>query len=473
MKKQAFNPYLPEWEYIPDGEPYVFDGRVYIFGSHDRFGADEFCLNNYIGWSAPTDDLANWECHGYIYDITEDPLNEDGKWCGFAPDVAKGPDGRYYLFYGLNNDLAISVAVCDTPAGRYHFYGHVKLQDGRVYGTEFGDVFCFDPGVLVDDDGKVHLYIGFSPTAEMLDCNPSFISRISDGAYHVELDSDMLTIKSEPTRVVPGPVHTAGTGYEGHGFFEASSIRKIGDTYYFIYSSENYNELCYATGNAPEGPFTYGGTLVSGVDLGYNGNTVPLNYSSNNHGSIECINGKWYVFYHRHTNKTMFSRQACAEPLTVLPDGKILQSEVTSCGLNGGALIGCGEYKARIACNLTLREEQWFSDNHPYFTQSGEDREGDGDQYITNMKDGAWAGFKYFEFDGTTASLSMTVRSKANGKFIVTTKRGGDAVCEIEVSPTADRAEFSAPCTITEGIKPLYFTYEGEGEVDFFSFKLS
>ena len=57
MKKQGFNPYLPSWEYIPDGEPHVFGDRVYIFGSHDRFGGYNYCLNDYVCWSAPVDDL--------------------------------------------------------------------------------------------------------------------------------------------------------------------------------------------------------------------------------------------------------------------------------------------------------------------------------------------------------------------------------------------------------------------------------
>ena len=60
MKKQAFNPYLPSYEYVPDGEPYVFGERVYVFGSHDRFNGTEYCQNDYVCWSAPVDDLGNW-----------------------------------------------------------------------------------------------------------------------------------------------------------------------------------------------------------------------------------------------------------------------------------------------------------------------------------------------------------------------------------------------------------------------------
>ena len=60
MKQQVFNPYLPSYEYIPDGEPHVFDGRVYVYGSHDRFDGSGFCMNDYVTWSAPVDDLSDW-----------------------------------------------------------------------------------------------------------------------------------------------------------------------------------------------------------------------------------------------------------------------------------------------------------------------------------------------------------------------------------------------------------------------------
>ena len=67
MKKQAFNPYLPSWEYIPDGEPYVFNGRVYVYGSHDFYNGYVFCMGDYVCWSAPVDDLSDWRFEGEIY----------------------------------------------------------------------------------------------------------------------------------------------------------------------------------------------------------------------------------------------------------------------------------------------------------------------------------------------------------------------------------------------------------------------
>ena len=123
--KQITNPYLPSWEYIPDGEPYVFDGRVYVYGSHDKFAGDVYCMLDYVCWSADINDLGNWKYEGVIYTKSDDPENTDLQGNLYAPDVAVGPDGRYYRYYVLSNLGIVSVAVCDKPAGRYKFFGYV------------------------------------------------------------------------------------------------------------------------------------------------------------------------------------------------------------------------------------------------------------------------------------------------------------------------------------------------------------
>ena len=110
-RKQAFNPYLPSWEYIPDGEPHVFGDRVYVYGSHDRFNGFAYCLNDYVCYSAPADDLGNWRYEGVIYEKTSDPVNRDGSMCLYAPDAVRGADGRYYLYYVLDKVPFVSVAV--------------------------------------------------------------------------------------------------------------------------------------------------------------------------------------------------------------------------------------------------------------------------------------------------------------------------------------------------------------------------
>lgn len=125
MKKQAFNPYLPSYEYIPDGEPHVFGDRLYIFGSHDRFGGNDYCMNDYVAWSASVDDLSDWRFEGVIFHKDQSPY----KGNLYAPDVAKGSDGRFYLYYSHADSSVISVAVCEVPAGAYEYYEDVSYTD--------------------------------------------------------------------------------------------------------------------------------------------------------------------------------------------------------------------------------------------------------------------------------------------------------------------------------------------------------
>nr|MDK6328821.1 alpha-N-arabinofuranosidase [Alloscardovia omnicolens] len=83
------NPYLPAGEYIPDAEPYIFGDRVYIYGSHDKFGAPIFCVGDYVCWSAPVSDLTDWRYEGVIYKKNQDPKNKLGLRLLFAPDVCQ------------------------------------------------------------------------------------------------------------------------------------------------------------------------------------------------------------------------------------------------------------------------------------------------------------------------------------------------------------------------------------------------
>ena len=488
MKKQAFNPYLPSYEYVPDGEPYVFGDRVYIYGSHDKFNGSAYCENNYVCWSADVNDLSDWKYERVIYKKSQDPMF-DGKPLSFAPerllfapDVQIGADGRYYLYYAFDFLGIMAVAVCDTPAGEYEFYGHIHYADGTLLGEKEGDPFQFDPGVLVDDDGRVYLYSGFCPIGfpwDVVGTDPK--KSIVKGGMVIELEKDMVTVKEGLKVIFPDKAHGEGTDFEGHEFFEAPSMRKICDTYYFVYSSFNGHELCYATSKSPVDGFKYGGTIVSNADIYLNERSEKdaLNYFGNNHGSIVEINGQWYVFYHRQTNRHQYSRQACAEVIAIEQDGSITQVEITSCGLNNGPLVGKGEYEARIACNLISRlgakryeigeEVEVY---HPYFTQDGEDREDNPNQYIANMNEGSVAGFKYFIFD-KVEEISVKVRGNGKGSFLISTEMGGRPIAEILFTAQSSEWEtFITPMNIEEGAKPLYFMYKGEGSVDFMSFTI-
>ena len=453
-KKQAVNPYLPSWEYIPDGEPYVFGDRVYVYGSHDLVGGETFCLGDYVCWSAPVNDLGNWHYEGVIYPKTLDPLNPDGHQCLYAPDITVGPDGRYYLYYVLDKENVVSVAVADTPAGPFEFYGYVHYEDGTKLGKKAGDEPQFDPGVITEGD-ITHLYTGF--------CGHGDKSR--HGAMYTVLGKDMLTVLKDPVIIVPGAQYSAGTEFEGHAFFEAPSIRKHGDTYYFIYSSEVMHELCYATSDKPEGPFTYGGVIVSNCDLHidtYKKAEDPSAYGANNHGSIVEIDGSWYIFYHRHTHGTWFSRQGCAERIEFTEDGRIPQVEITSCGLNGAPLKDIGEYPAYIACNIfTPEKKMYVEDGAPRVVQEG----GDGDRndgYIKGITDGTTIGFKYFDLKNVKG-LRIKTRAYFDGHFEVKTDLSKEPLALLTAIGsniwTAHECRFDA----VSGQNPLYLIYKGSG----------
>ncbi len=476
---QAFNPYLPSWEYIPDGEPYVFGDRVYVYGSHDRFGAPLFCLNDYVCWSAPVNDLGNWTCSGVIYKKNQDPMNRLGLRILFAPDVTKGPDGRYYLYYAFDFLGVMGVAVCDTPDGQYQFYGHVHYPDGTVWGRKKDDEFPFDPGVLTDDDGRVWLYSGFETPV------PALMSRFrghkNSGGVVLELEQDMVTIKAGPKLLFPLKTKNAPADFKGHEFFEASSIRKIDGRYVFVYSSTNNHELCYAVSDRPDGGFRFGGTLVDQGDLYLNGNTDEsraVNYLGNTHGGMVELNGNWYIFYHRQTNRHSYSRQACAEKLERTPDGGFRQAEVTSCGLNGGPLKGMGEYPARIACNLwskngTARYDRKFDKAlHPYFTQDKKDDDRSSVQYIANMRSGSVAGFKYFDLQNPSG-IRVSVGGVCDGHMEVSVVPDFSCIAaSIPVKASGGRIWMSAPITTENGIQPLYFRFSGDGAMDFYAFEI-
>ncbi len=142
------NPYLPKWEYIPDGEPRVFGDRIYVYGSHDKAGSDSFCDYVLKCWSAPLDDLNNWTCHGDIFRTYTDGVRDaDTDWTNeknqlFAPDVVE-KDGKYYL-YAYIIDSPGCVAVSDKPEGPF------KLLSKYKY-TIPDEICCngwfIDPGV--------------------------------------------------------------------------------------------------------------------------------------------------------------------------------------------------------------------------------------------------------------------------------------------------------------------------------------
>ena len=215
------NPILPLWEHIPDGEPRVFGDRVYLYGSHDRPMAGDFCDIRLKVWSAPIDDLDHWTCHGDVFhaqadedhpaDVTWTDMMPADKHMMYAPDCVE-KDGKYYLFTYVFFDKGC-VSVADKPEGPFKVIGTYQYApedagDNGVYN---------DPGVLVDDDGRVYIYYGFE-ASHMNELDPATMNRVLPGSLKHHVIDDREGVPEEQR------------------FFEASSPRKIGDTYYLIYS---------------------------------------------------------------------------------------------------------------------------------------------------------------------------------------------------------------------------------------------
>ncbi len=490
--EQIFNPYLPLWEHIPDGEPHVFGDRVYIFGSHDKAGGAAYCEDHYCVWSAPTDNLRDWRCEGVSYRRTQDPSNAQDDKQLWAPDVTRGPDGRYYLYYCFSFYPEIGVAVSDNPAGPYEFLGHVHYPPHILGGKIVQEGMVFDPAVLTDDDGRVFLYYGFAPACEkefkILNISDEELAELpqairervealrkvpfGENSMVMELEPDMLTAKEEPRVLIPGGHHTTGTGFEGHGFFEASSIRKLNGKYYFVYSSHKSHELCYAVSDRPDSGFVFGGTIVSNGDIGLNGRDTPVYPLGNNHGGLVQIGDDLYIFYHRQTNGTEFSRQGCAERVALRPDGSIPQVEITSCGLNGGPLKASGSYPASIACHLTDPTVTAVIDyNDPKMQRQIRVTERQNVSYVTGIKDGAVIGYKFFAFPGACL-LALEVRGEIEGTVTVAhDAEGAEPIGAVQLSMnTADWQMLLLPLAPETGVRPLYLRYEGEGEWELKSF---
>lgn len=472
---QISNPLLPENEFLPDPEVHIFDGRIYMYGSHDIYNGRTFCLGDYVCYSADVNDLSSWKYEGIIYKRIQDP---NGKrfslFCGLgAPDVAKGKDDRYYLYYFCGGNGLISVASCDKPAGKYEFIGYVKHADGELLGKKQNDIFQFDPAILIDE--KIYLYSGFCPKSfpKLLAHGAPFSKH---GPIVAELDDDMVTIKNIKFLGIPTIFNSEGTSFAGHEFFEASSIRKINNKYYFVYSSINNDELCYAISDYPDRGFEFGGILISNGDIGLGGinHSQALNYPGNNHGSILTIGDKHYIFYHRQTNGNSFSRQVCAEKLLIDENGRFLQSGMTSSSIDEYPLRGEGKYSTSIVCHL-------FSKNGTYFYSALKKKkhprlvlrkiESEMKQVITNFSDGDTAGFRYFSFI-SLKNLYITIKGKATGEMIVKDSLNGKIITKILIINNRSINVFKGETENLFGVKSLYFTFVGKGHFDFISFSL-
>jgi len=449
------NPYMPLWEHVPDGEPRVFEHngekRVYVYGSHD-IEVTQYCGRNYVVWSAPVDNLTDWTCHGVAYETHYDSVL-------YAPDVVKRGD-TYYMYAAEKKGSLVVVASSKNPWGPFENPVETKLG--------------FDPGVLVDDDGRVYAYWGGCAAP----------------CYIVEMEEDMATMKEET--LVCNPLGHSTCPWnpvdDGHislidAFFEASSPRKVMGKYVYLFSrryekpipelgvyTDNNGFLSYRFSDSPFGPFHDGG------DISFNGGEIlkdaegcgTMTYQwGNNHGSIMEVNGQWYIFYHRQTGENEYSRQAMLEPIDVamgkdgmlyIGDVKYLNGEPVSSGVvemtsQGPHINGLDAYKwisAGYACHI-------YGSKTRAFIKPGYEQREDISTPIVNMSSGTTVGFRYLQF-GANSPKTVTV-VLGEHKAVKVLMRIDSYKGKIVAKMSFDEKEMEKTVAINSGIIGKHATY--------------
>ncbi|MBR1545556.1 MAG: hypothetical protein IJ633_01995 [Prevotella sp.] len=481
MSVKAQNPYLPLWEHLPDGEPRVFEDpdqpgkyRAYIIGSHDTH-YKEYCGNDIRMWSAPVEDLSQWRDEGPIFS-----WYVDGRWdTMFAPDLVEVKDKttgkKTYYLYPHSRGWQRVPMVCKGERPNGPFTPINLTEDGRKCLP--GSLIDFDPSVFIEtitnkkdpdyEKGfRAYVFYGFQhSTACELDQNTMYSMRPGTQLH------DYFIPASARYGVVRDPEGTQYPSlYKGQNpgdfnFFEASSIRQVGNKYVMVfsgYSGPDYglgstnSALRYAYGDSPLGPWRSGGVLVDsrGVVPNEDGSQLTTtNAAHNTHGSLQEINGQWYVFYHRPPRGFGYARQAMVAPVKITWDKKKVAdggtvrivaydpyskdnewtakasngmeytgAEVTSEGFQIFGLPPYQYYSAGIACYMTGND--WMQDNHDVW---------DNHMDLKGITDKGIVGFKYFGFGGLDKATKGI-------KAFAGTQKGDGTVLNINLTPSSKEA---------------------------------
>ncbi len=291
LRKQAISQPLVSHLYTADPSAHVFEGKLYIYPSHDVDAGiafddlgSHFAMEDYHVFSMETPNSPAVD-HGLALHVNDVPWAERQMW---APDAASKA-GKYYLYFPAKKAdgiFQIGVAVGDSPAGPF------TPQPEPIKGS-----YSIDPAVFVDDDGQAYLYFGGlwggqlqsyrSNTYEAGHAEPTG-NEPALGPRVARLTDDMLELAEEVKEIQiideKGDVLVASDN--ARRFFEASWVHKYQGKYYFSYSTGDTHLICYAIGDNPYGPFTYAGVILEPV----------VGWTS--HHSICAFENQWYLFYH-------------------------------------------------------------------------------------------------------------------------------------------------------------------------------
>lgn len=475
-KKLGYSNPLVTTDFGADPYAIVYDGRVYVYMTSDdyEYDANGNVLNNSFGYIKTlriisSDDMVNWTDHGEIKVAGEDGA---AKWAShsWAPAIAyKQIDGKDKFFLYFANDASgIGVLEADTPLGPWKDPIGKALLTGKTPGCE-GVVWCFDPAVLVDDDGSAYIYFG-GGVPEGQQNNPK-TARVA------KLGEDMISIDGEAKEI------------DAPCMFEDSGIFKYGDKYYYSYCSNfisphkdgypGYGTICYMVSDDPMGPFTYAGEVFENPQIWFG-------VGGNNHHATFVYEGKSYFIYHAQTlSKAQEEAQGLAsgtltkgyrsthiDPIELNSDGTIRPISGTYEGISQLKTINPYERidAETVAWNAGIKIADCAEEGKLFK---------DFNRQITDLQDGDWTSVAQAAFgDRGAAEFTVKAASKSGGQIeIRMDSPEGALVGTVNVEATGSEdtfKEFSCKLDRITDTHNVFLVFKGNAEnlmnVDYYSF---
>lgn len=355
--------------YTADPTGIEYNGRLYLYCSHDNDGQTNYVISDITCIS--TDDLKNWTDHGEVFTPSKDC--NWGSTKSWAPQIAYR-NNKFYLYYG-NGGSAIGVAVSDSPTGPFKDLATKPLVDSNTPGVmPANNMWLFDPGVFVDDDGQAYMYFGGNGESNI---------RV------IKLGNDMVsTVGSASTMTAPI-------------FFEASYLHKYKGNYYFSYStnfSKGAATIDYMMSNNPLTNWKYTGTVLP---------NPPENSGNNNHHSIFPFKDKWYIAYHNRSVSTAnqvdttYQRNVCLDEVQYNSDGTMKKVTITKDGLPQLKYVNPYVKNSAVTMN----------------SQNGIETEecSLGGRDLANIENGDWIKVRGVDFGEGATSFEAEVASATSG----------------------------------------------------------
>lgn len=409
-------------EYTADPTAVEYNGRLYVYLSHDVDAtANQSTYNIPEIICISTDDMKNWTDHGVVFNA-----KNDSKWASvsWAPSIVYR-NNKFYMYYG-NGGNGIGVAVSDSPTGPFKDPRSSALITGSTPGVQpSSNMWLFDPGAFVDDDGQAYLYFGGNG---------------QNNVRAIKLGSDMIsTVGSAAQLSAPR-------------FFEASELHKYKDNYYYLYASDfsqSASKIEYMMSKSPMSGFTYKGVVLS---------NPPDNYGNNNHAVIIEFKDNWYCVYHnRNLGKqrgveTNYQRNAAIDQMFFNSDGTIKEVVPTVDGLK--QLKYVDPFVKNVAVNM--------------YKESGTETEpcGEGGLNISEIQNGDWVQVKGVDFkDGATDFEARVASNTSGGNIeIRLDSASGKLVGTCKVDGTGGWQTYTTKtCSISgaTGVHDVFFKFTG------------